>query len=91
MTTTIKVSSATRDRLRRWADRHDAKTLDDALLACLDAAEAQEQMQAVDAAMARMRREDPDAWAEYVRERDVWDAVVDGPAGARDDYPEYNA
>ncbi|UGQ10079.1 hypothetical protein LO772_24780 [Yinghuangia sp. ASG 101] len=90
MTTTIKITSETRDRLRGWADRRGVKTLDQALNACLDAAESHEQMQAVGAAMARMRRGDPDAWAAYTRERDLWDSADDGLGAAGDEYPEYN-
>jgi len=90
MTTTIKITSETRDRLRDWADRSGSKTLDQALNACLDAAESHEQMQAVRVAMARMRRDDPDAWAAYTRERDLWDSTDDRIGAAADEYPEYN-
>lgn len=90
MATTIKVSVENRDRLRRWADAHDSRTLDDALAACLDAAETRDRMHEVDEAMHRMRREDPDAWAAYLEERDVWDRVGEAPGDARTEYPEYN-
>ena len=70
MSTTIRVSTAQRERLRRLAEDRNATMADtlDAALESLRRERFYEEM----AAAERDLRADPAAWATYVRERDAW-------------------
>jgi hypothetical protein len=89
--TTIKVTPQSRDRLRRWADTHDVRTLDDALHHALDIVEARDAMAQVSRQMVRMQAEDPAGWAEYLAESDAWSRTGTPVGDARAEYPEFNA
>jgi hypothetical protein len=71
--TTIKVSTQTRDRLKRFADEGHL-TMEAALSQILDQAEAARFWEGVRADYARLQ-EDPEQWAEYAGELAEWDAT----------------
>jgi hypothetical protein len=78
--TTIKVSTQTRNRLKRLADE-DHLTMDAALTQVLDQAEGARFWAGVRADYARLQA-DPAEWADYVGELAEWDATAsDGLAG----------
>ena len=85
-TTTIKVDSATRDRLSAVAQQHGVSQ-DTALQQLLD----EHEMNRVHAAYARLQQEDPEGWQSLLAEQAEWDVVTgDGIGDARDEYPEQN-
>ena len=68
--TTIRVSTEQRERLRELARQRQTTmsvTLDDALESL-----RREQFYAAMAAAEQQLRDQPDAWAAYVAERDAW-------------------
>lgn len=70
MNTTIKVPSATRDRIASVADQEhisQAAVVEEAL----DALEQRNFWNAVDAGYQRLQADD-DEWSDYVAERDEW-------------------
>jgi hypothetical protein len=72
--TTIKVSVATRDRLKRLADE-DHLTLDAELARTLDKVEEARFWAGVRADYARLQA-DPEKWADYVSELAEWDQTA---------------
>lgn len=72
--TTIKVSGATRDRLKRLADEEHL-TMDAALSRALDQVEDAQFWQGVRDDYARLQA-DPSAWADYAGELAEWDAAT---------------
>lgn len=68
--TTIRVSIEQRERLRRLADEGNA-TMADTLDAALESLRRVRFYGAMAAAQQRLS-DDPDAWADYTRERDEW-------------------
>jgi hypothetical protein len=68
--TTIRVSTEQRDRLRRLAEERDA-SMADTLDAALESLRRQQFYDAMVSAEAQLRR-DPVAWGVYVRDRDAW-------------------
>jgi hypothetical protein len=72
--TTIKVSTLTRDRLKRFADEGHL-TMEAALAQILDQAEETSFWQGVRADFARLQA-DPEQWAEYKGELAGWDAAA---------------
>ena len=68
--TTIRVSTQQRDRLRKLAEQRDASMADtfDAALEALRRNQFFEQMAEAEARL----RSDPAAWAAYLSERDAW-------------------
>jgi hypothetical protein len=62
----------------------------DMLMAGLDGMDEEVMSQAADA-MRRIAHNDPDGWASYLSELDVWDsAACDELDDAADEWPEYN-
>ncbi|HEY3957295.1 MAG TPA: hypothetical protein VGM53_28345 [Streptosporangiaceae bacterium] len=72
--TTIKVSVATRDRLKRLADE-DHLTMDAELARALDKAEDARFWAGVRADYARLQA-DPQEWGDYVSELAEWDQTA---------------
>ena len=68
--TTIRVSTAQRERLRRLAEDRDA-TMADTLDAALESLRRERFYEEMAEAEQQLRA-DPAAWATYVRERDAW-------------------
>lgn len=68
--TTIRVSTEQRERLRRLAQERDA-TMADTLDAALESLRRERFFEQMAVAEQRLRA-DPVAWANYVRERDAW-------------------
>lgn len=68
--TTIRVSTEQRERLRRLAEDRSA-TMADTLDAALESLRRERFFEGMAAAEVRLRA-DPDAWATYARERDAW-------------------
>jgi hypothetical protein len=84
-TTSIRISRATHDRLKDVA-RKEHSSLGGVIDDLLDRYEQQEFRRAVAESYARLRS-DPEAWADYKRELEEWDAVLmDG----LEDEPPYN-
>lgn len=88
--TTIKVEREVRDRLAEVA-RARGTTMG-ALLAVESARLRDEQRWAdIDAAYARLQRDDADGWREYTAELDAWEAgTTDGDPAAEPEWPELN-
>lgn len=72
----------TRDRLKARADRFEYPSLDAYLIALVEAAEREEQLEKLSEQMARMTEQD---WADYQAEMAVWDATL--MDGLRDEPP----
>jgi len=72
--TTIKVSTETRDRLKRLADA-DQTTMDAELAMALDKVEEARFWQGVQDDYARLQA-DPEQWSAYVSELAEWDRTV---------------
>ena len=68
--TTIRVSVAQRERLRELANQRSS-TMTDTLDAALEALRREQFYRSMVAAEAELRS-DPEAWAEYLSERDAW-------------------
>lgn len=85
--TTVRISTATRDRLGTLAREHFGGISQEAALNRLI---DEHEMQQVHAAYARLRQ-DPAGWADYQQEVGDLDVVSsDGLGDPRDEYPEYN-
>ena len=78
LSTTIRVSTEQRDRLRKLAERRSATMADtfDAALEALRRNQFYEEMAEAEATL----RSDPQAWADYLAERDAWlNAELEAP------------
>jgi hypothetical protein len=89
--TTIKVESAVRDRLAAVARARGTT-----MAALLDAEsrrlESEVRWAAIEDAYARIQREDPRAWREYLDELQEWDAGTAGSdLAAASEWPEDNS
>ena len=86
--TTIKVTMATRNRLKARTEKSGSPSLDSYLNALVDAAERIEKLAEFRAVMARVT---PDEWASYMSEVSTMDAsLTDGLSPAEnwdDDWP----
>ena len=89
-TTTIKVDSRVRDRLSGIA-RARRTTMGALLTIVAEQLEAEQRWVEIDLAYERVRREDPDGWAEYLGELAAWDSSAGASdAEAMEEWPEYN-
>lgn len=89
-TTTIKVDSAIRDRLAHLA-RVRGTTMGTLLSDVVERLETEQRWSDIEVAYERMRREDPDGWAEYLGELAEWEAGTSGAdTAAALEWPEYN-
>ncbi|HEY2764794.1 MAG TPA: hypothetical protein VGJ13_12405 [Pseudonocardiaceae bacterium] len=89
-TTTIKVESAVRDRLAQLA-RARGTTMGALLSEVVERLETEQRWSDIEAGYERMRREDPDGWAEYLSELTEWDAgTAAADRTAAEEWPEYN-
>jgi hypothetical protein len=91
--TTIKLDTETRDRLSAVARKRDL-TLGELVLELTQKAEEEEYWRDIHAAYARLQREDPAGWDDYLAELSLWENANDGVwadhRAAREEYPEYN-
>jgi hypothetical protein len=88
--TTIKVDTAVRDRLASVA-RARGVTMTALLSEVVARLEADQQWAEIEAAYARLQRDDPAAWAEYLGELAEWDTIGGVPDNlAAQEWPEYN-
>lgn len=71
--TTVKVSTETRDRLKRRADEGNYSSIDVMLNELIDERERAEQIAEFRAVMARVT---PEEWADYMAEVSVWDSTL---------------
>jgi len=86
--TTIKVDSAVRDRLACVA-RARGTTMGSLLDSESRRLEAEQRWSEIEAAYKRMQRDDPDEWADYLRE--LAEVTADEPdTAAAQEWPEYN-
>jgi hypothetical protein len=83
----IRVDQQTRDRLAALAEQ-DHRTLGEEVSHMV---ERESMARDFRAAYERLMA-DPEAWADYVGERDEWldSNLADLPTSAREEYPEYN-
>ncbi len=89
-TTTIKVDSATRDRLAHLA-RARGTTMSALLSDVAERLETEQRWCDIEAAYERMQREDPDGWAEYLDELAEWEvSTAATDSAAAQEWPEYN-
>ncbi|MGH3719222.1 MAG: hypothetical protein ACRDRI_10375 [Pseudonocardiaceae bacterium] len=89
-TTTIKVDSATRDRLAHLA-RTRGTTMSALLSDVAERLETEQRWSDIEAAYQRMRRDDPDGWADYLGELAEWQLITANPdTAAVREWPEYN-
>lgn len=89
-TTTIKVDSATRDRLAHLA-RVRGTTMGALLSDVTERLENEQRWSDIEIAYERMQREDPDGWAEYLGELAEWElSTATTDSAAAQEWPEYN-
>ncbi|MBV9143900.1 MAG: hypothetical protein JO115_23770 [Pseudonocardiales bacterium] len=89
-TTTIKVDSVTRDRLAHLA-RARGMTMGALLSDVAERLETEQRWSDIEAAYARMQREDPEGWAEYLDELAEWElSTASTDTAAAQEWPEYN-
>ena len=80
----IRVRSATRDQVMRIAaEDYAGATADETLQRLIDEHWERKALDAMD----RYRREDPDGYADYLRELADWDATAASPLDSWDDNP----
>jgi predicted transcriptional regulator len=87
--TTIKVDSVVRDRLAGIA-RARGQTMGALLSTIADRLEAEQEWAEIEEAYARLRRGDPAAWQEYLRELAEWEVGGEPDTTAAEEWPEYN-
>ncbi len=87
--TTIKVDTTVRDRLASVAHARGI-TMAALLRDVCSELEARQEWAIIQASYERLRREDPDAWAEYVTDLQAWDSVTGDLGDAGREWPEYN-
>ncbi|MDQ2882280.1 MAG: antitoxin MazE7 [Actinomycetota bacterium] len=89
-TTTIKVDMSTRDRLAQLA-RARGTTMSVLLADVAERLETEQRWCDIEAAYARMQREEPDEWAEYLGELAGWEVgAAASDTSAAQEWPEYN-
>jgi hypothetical protein len=52
--------------------------------------EARQEWANIEASYERLKRDDPNGWAEYLGDLDAWNSVASGLGDAADEWPEYN-
>jgi hypothetical protein len=87
--TTIKVESAIRDRLVKVA-RVRGVTMGSLLRTVAEQLEDDLEWDEIEAAYARLQRDDPEGWQEYLQELAEWDAIGEPDETAAEEWPEYN-
>ena len=87
--TTIKVDAAVRDRLASVAHARGI-TMTALLRDVASELEARQEWAVIEASYERLRREDPQEWAEYVTDLQAWDSVTSDLGDAGREWPEYN-
>ncbi|MCA1706680.1 MAG: hypothetical protein LC808_26805 [Actinobacteria bacterium] len=89
-TTTIKVDSATRDRLAQLAQARGT-TMGALLSEVAERLETEQRWSDIEAAYERMQREDPEGWNQYLGELAEWEAgTAVADTAAAQEWPEYN-
>ncbi|MFF4774167.1 hypothetical protein [Microtetraspora fusca] len=84
-TTTIRVSFATRDKIAKLAEQ-EGKSMTAVIDDAIKEQERKLRWQRVAEQMERTRREDPESWAEYLAEQELW---LGGPSPTRRIAPEW--
>jgi predicted transcriptional regulator len=87
--TTIKVDTEIRDRLASVA-RARGVTMSGLLLDICSELESRQRWVMIHDSYERLRRDDPEGWAEYVAELRAWDETTADPGDAAGEWPEYN-
>ena len=87
--TTIKVDSMIRDRLAGIA-RARGQTMGALLSTIVDRLEAEHEWAEIEESYTRLRRENPAAWHEYLRELSDWELGGEPDTTAAEEWPEYN-
>jgi hypothetical protein len=87
--TTIKVDTIVRDRLAMVAEARGI-TMASLLRDVSSELEEQQRWVLIEESYERLRREDPDGWAEYLTELRTWESANADPGNAAAEWPEYN-
>lgn len=87
--TTIKVDTAVRDCLASVA-RVRGITMAALLRDVCSELQARQEWAIIEASYERLRRDDPNGWAEYLGDLEAWDSVASGLDDAADEWPEYS-
>ena len=87
--TTIKVDSEIRDMLVEIA-RARGVTVGGLLRSVAERLQVEQEWADIEAAYARLQREDPAGWREYLDELAEWEAADDPDETAAEEWPEYN-
>jgi predicted transcriptional regulator len=88
-TTTIKVDTSVRQRLAKVA-RARGVTMTALLETATERLEAEQRWSEIEAAYARLQRDEPAAWAEYLAELAEWETAVETDVAAAEEWPEFN-
>lgn len=87
--TTIKVDTAVRDCLASIASARGI-TMAALLRDVCSELQARQEWAIIEASYERLRREDPQGWAEYVTDLETWESVAGELGDAGREWPEYN-
>ena len=87
--TTIKVDTDVRDRLAALA-RGRGVTMAILLSDVCSELETRQRWVMIEESYARLRREDPGGWNDYLAELQAWDATTSDIGDAAAEWPEYN-
>jgi len=88
--TTIKVDTVVRDCLAAIA-RTRGITMAALLRQVCSELEARQEWSIIEASYERLRNQDPQGWAGYLRDLETWGSVTSGLDDAADEWPEYNS
>jgi len=87
--TTTKVDTAVRDCLASVASARGI-TMAALLRDVCSELQARQEWAIIEASYERLKREDPQGWAEYVTDLETWESVASDLGDAAREWPEYN-
>ena len=87
--TTIKVDTTVRDCLASIA-RARGITMAALLRDVCSELQARQEWAIIEASYERLKREDPQGWAEYIADLETWESVAGELDDAAREWPEYN-
>jgi predicted transcriptional regulator len=87
--TTIKVDTSVRDCLASVAKARGI-TMAALLRDVCSELQARQEWAVIEASYERLKREDPQGWAEYVNDLEAWDSVTAELGDAAQEWPHYN-
>jgi hypothetical protein len=87
--TTIKVDTTVRDCLASIASARGI-TMAALLRDVCSELQARQEWAIIEASYERLKREDPQGWAEYITDLETWESVAGELGDAAREWPEYN-